>query len=145
MKKPRKTKGKNRPLTRSEIMGRVKGKNSGAEKTLRSALHARGLRFRLHRRIEGVSVDILFPGPKVAVFVDGCFWHSCPEHGTTPKSNQEYWLPKLEENRQRDERQNAALRRAGWKVIRVWEHDCKRLSEQTVGKIVEACRSRSRQ
>jgi DNA mismatch endonuclease (patch repair protein) len=145
MKKPRKTKGKNRPLTRSEIMGRVKGKNSGAEKTLRSALHARGLRFRLHRRIEGVSVDILIPGPKVAIFVDGCFWHCCPEHGTTPQSNQEYWLPKLKENRQRDERQNAGLQRAGWKVIRVWEHDCKRLSEQTVGKIVEACRSRSRQ
>ncbi len=142
MTKPRKA-NKARSLTRSEIMGRVKGKNSGAEMILRSALHARGLRFRLHRRIEGVSVDILFPGPKVAVFVDGCFWHCCPVHGTTPKTNSDYWIPKLKENRRRDERQSGILTRAGWKVIRVWEHDCKQLSEEKVEEIVETCRSRS--
>lgn len=128
-----------RPLTRSEIMGRVKAKNSSAEMNLRSALHARGLRYRLHRRVEGVSVDILFPGPKVAVFVDGCFWHNCPRHGTTPKTNREYWLPKLEENRRRDERQNDTLRQAGWHVIRVWEHDCKPPSDDLIDAIVEAC------
>lgn len=140
MKKVGKSKSRSQPLTRSEIMARVKGKDSGAEKILRSALHARGLRFRLHRRIEGVSVDIVFPGPKVAVLVDGCFWHCCPLHGTAPKSNRDYWLPKLEENRRRDERQNEALRRAGWRVMRVWEHDCKQLSELVIDRIVEACR-----
>ena len=129
-----------RPLTRSEIMGRVKSKDSGAEKNLRSALHARGLRFRLHRRVEGVSVDLLFPGPRVAIFVDGCFWHNCPLHGTTPKTNRGYWLPKLEENRLRDERQSEALRQAGWHVIRIWEHDCKPPTEGLVEAIVEACR-----
>ena len=124
-------------------MGRVKSKDTSAEKMIRSALHARGLRFRLHRRIEGVSVDILFPGPKVAVFVDGCFWHSCPQHGTTPKTNQDYWLPKLEKNRERDERQSEALRRAGWQVIRVWEHDCQPLSETVIEMIARACSGRT--
>src|SRR5581483_5902351 len=71
-----------RPLTRSEHMTRVKPKNSLAERALRSALHAAGLRFRLHRRVEGVTVDIVFPGPRVGIFVDGCFWHGCPEHAT---------------------------------------------------------------
>lgn len=143
MKKVGRAKDDSRSLTRSEIMRRVKGKDSLAERSLRSALHARGLRFRLHRRVEGISVDILFPGPKVAVFVDGCFWHCCPLHGTTPESNRDYWLPKLEENRRRDKLQNEVLWQAGWAVIRVWEHDCKRLSESVVDGIVEACRNRT--
>ncbi len=131
-----------RPLTRSEIMGRVKSKNSRAERLLRSALHVTGLRFRLHRRVERVAVDILFPGPKVAVLVDGCFWHGCPKHATYPKSNQDYWLPKLAENKERDADQSARLRKAGWRVIRVWEHDCLPPSARVVGRIVEACRTR---
>jgi DNA mismatch endonuclease (patch repair protein) len=105
--KSKSTKTRRKPLTRSEIMSRVKSRNSKAERALRSALHAAGLRFRLHRRVEGVTVDIIFPGPKVAVLVDGCFWHGCPTHATYPKSNQDYWLPKLAENRDRDERQSA--------------------------------------
>ena len=129
-----------KPLTRSEIMRRVKSKDSEAELALRSALHAGGLRFRLHRRIEGVTVDIVFHGPKVAVFVDGCFWHGCPKHATYPKSNQDYWLPKLEENKDRDKRQTARLRKAGWKVIRVWEHDCLPPARRVVARIADACR-----
>jgi DNA mismatch endonuclease (patch repair protein) len=131
-----------KPLTRSEIMSRVKSKDSGAERTLRSALHAKGLRFRLHRRAEGVTVDIIFPGQRVAVLVDGCFWHGCPKHATYPKSNQDYWLPKLAENRCRDKQQSARLRRAGWRLIRVWEHDCLPPSARVVARIVEACRTR---
>lgn len=129
-----------RPLTRSEIMSRVKGKDSTAERALRSALHAAGLRFRLHRRIEGVTVDIVFPRPKVAVFIDGCFWHGCPKHATFPKSNEDYWLPKLKENKARDRRQTARLRRAGWTVIRVWEHDCLPPASRVVARIAIACR-----
>lgn len=131
-----------RPLTRSEIMSRVRSKDSRAERSLRSALHLEGLRFRLHRRVEGVTVDILLPGPKVAVLVDGCFWHGCPRHATYPKSNQDYWLPKLAENRDRDARQAARLRKAGWRVIRVWEHDCLPPSPRVVARIVKACRTR---
>jgi len=130
------------PLTRSEIMSRVKSKNSQAERSLRSALHVEGLRFRLHRRVEGVTVDILFPGPKVAVLVDGCFWHGCPKHATYPKSNQDYWLPKLAENKKRDADQSARLRKAGWRVIRVWEHDCLPPASRVVARIVETCRTR---
>lgn len=111
-------------MTRSEIMSRVRTKNSEPEQALRSALHRRGLRFRLHKRVEGIAVDIVFSQARVGVFVDGCFWHGCPEHATYPKSNTRYWLPKLEENRVRDQRQSGRLRRAGWRVIRVWEHDC---------------------
>lgn len=124
------------PLTRSEIMKRVRNKDSGAELALRSALHAEGLRFRLHRRVEGVTVDIIFPGQKVAVFVDGCFWHGCPEHATFPKSNQDYWLPKLSENKERDERQSNRLRESGWDVIRVWAHEDSKLVAKKIARIV---------
>jgi len=136
----RNPKGRRRPLTRSEIMSRVKSRDSAAERALRSALHARGQRYRLHHRVEGITVDIVFPGPEVAVFVDGCFWHGCPKHATFPKSNQGYWLPKLAENRERDKRQASKLRKAGWTVIRVWEHDCLPPATRVVTRIVKACR-----
>lgn len=129
-----------KPLTRSEIMSRVRSKGSGAERALRSVLHAEALRFRLHRRVEGVAVDILFSGSKVAVLVDGCFWHGCPKHATYPKSNQGYWLPKLAENKDRDKRQSACLRSAGWRLIRVWEHDCLPPAPRVISCIVKACR-----
>lgn len=98
------------------------------EVALRSALHARGLRFRKDHRLpvgEGVAVrpDIVFTAARVAVFVDGCFWHSCPEHATTPKRNAEFWRQKLTRNVQRDQRDTAALEAAGWTVMRVWEHE----------------------
>lgn len=143
-KKPKRVLTRTRPLTRSERMSRVRGKHSSAERALRSALHARGLRFRLHRRIEGIAVDIVFPGSGVAVFVDGCFWHSCPKHATFPKTNQSYWQPKLAENRERDRRQTARLRAAGWIVIRVWEHQCLPPADRTVKRIVRACRAEPR-
>jgi DNA mismatch endonuclease, patch repair protein len=126
------------PLTRSEIMKRVKNKNSSAELSFRSALYEKGLRFQLHRRVEGVTVDIVFPGPKVAVFVDGCFWHGCPDHATFPKSNQDYWLPKLAENKERDERQSNRLRESGWDVIRVWEHEDPKLAAEKINRIVRS-------
>jgi DNA mismatch endonuclease (patch repair protein) len=97
------------------------------ELALRSALHRSGLRFRKDLRIKlgafAARPDIVFTKRKVAVFVDGCFWHSCPDHGTRPKSNTEYWLPKLEANVARDRRNDAALEAAGWTVLRVWEHE----------------------
>ncbi|MBX3375237.1 MAG: very short patch repair endonuclease [Phycisphaeraceae bacterium] len=118
----------------------MRGKNSAAERSLRSALHAEGLRFRLHRRVEGIAADIVFPSPRVAVFVDGCFWHGCPEHATFPKTNKDYWLPKLAENRERDSRQTKRLQTAGWTVFRVWEHECLPPDARVVQRIVVACR-----
>ena len=70
-----------------------------------------------------VRPDLAFPGPKVAVFVDGCFWHSCPLHGNTPGTNRDYWEPKLRGNRERDGSVTEALVAEGWVVVRVWEHD----------------------
>lgn len=96
------------------------------EVRLRSALHRRGLRFRknLLLRLGAVRVrpDVVFPARKVAVFVDGCFWHRCPEHGVSPRSNAAYWQVKLDGNVARDMRVTAQLQAHGWVVIRVWEH-----------------------
>lgn len=96
------------------------------EVVLRSALHRAGHRFRkdLYVRLGTVRmhIDVAFTRRKVAVFVDGCFWHCCPLHGTEPKSNTSYWGPKLRANVERDARASAALEAEGWTVLRVWEH-----------------------
>ncbi len=97
------------------------------EVALRSLLHRSGLRFRKDhaiRRSDGrpVHCDIVFTRRKLAVFVDGCFWHCCPEHGTVPKSNQDYWIPKLRRNVGRDKATGLGLQEAGWQVLRFWEH-----------------------
>jgi DNA mismatch endonuclease, patch repair protein len=97
------------------------------EMALRRALHAQGLRYRKDYRLdlEGARVrpDIAFTARRLAVFVDGCFWHACPEHGTKPAANTWYWGPKLTRNVERDRAADAALLAAGWRVVRVWEHE----------------------
>jgi DNA mismatch endonuclease, patch repair protein len=105
-----------------------RSRDTAPEVAVRSALHRLGLRFRkdLHIRIggpRGVRTDIAFPRQYVAVFVDGCYWHSCPLHGHIPRSNTDYWQAKLKRNAERDVRNNEALRDAGWTVVRVWEHE----------------------
>lgn len=96
------------------------------EAMVRSLLHRRGLRFRKDYLIsvDGVRThpDIVFTRWRLAVYIDGCFWHRCPEHGTTPASNVDYWVPKLKRNVERDHRATAALESAGWTVRRIWEH-----------------------
>jgi DNA mismatch endonuclease, patch repair protein len=97
------------------------------ELALRSALHARGLRYRADFpiRVPGrrlVRVDIAFPRQRIAVFVDGCFWHCCPDHGTTPSSNEGYWGPKLKRNVERDREVDSALAAHGWTPMHIWEH-----------------------
>lgn len=108
-------------------MRRVRSKNTGPEMALRKLLFASGLRYRVHYKPKAVSlgradIDIAFPGRKLAVFIDGCFWHSCPDHGTIPKANRDWWAEKLQSNRARDERVTAALIAAGWDVLRLWTH-----------------------
>ena len=96
------------------------------EIALRSALHRAGFRYRCDLRIDlpggRVRPDIVFTRRKVAVFVDGCFWHCCPEHGSKPAVNQGYWSPKLARNVERDTRNTALLQEAVWTVLRIWEH-----------------------
>ncbi len=107
-------------------MSRQRSQDTGPELQLRQALFRLGLRYRLHRRpdpsVRRVA-DIVFVSPKVAVFVDGCFWHRCPEHGTTPSVNVDYWQAKLDGNVTRDRDTDRRLEAAGWRVIRVWEHE----------------------
>jgi DNA mismatch endonuclease (patch repair protein) len=106
---------------RSKIMSAIRSRNTMPEIILRKALFARGLRFRTDYGKE--RIDIAFPGKKIAVFVDGCFWHGCPIHSHTPKSNEAYWTLKLRRNMERDIMKNERLRETGWKVIRFWEHE----------------------
>ena len=97
------------------------------ELALRHALHRLGYRYRKDYRLDldsgrRVRPDIVFTARKLAVFVDGCFWHACPEHGSKPKVNEWYWNPKLVRNVERDRINDASLKLAGWTVIRLWEH-----------------------
>ena len=117
-------------------------RDTRCEVALRSALHRRGLRFRKdHPIVAGdvrVRPDVVFTRAKVAVFVDGCFWHGCPDHCHLPKRNLDYWLPKLDANRARDERVTAALRSAGWRVVRVWEHEPPDAAAAAIATLVRA-------
>lgn len=129
-------------------MKATRQRDTGAEIALRSELHARGLRYRVHRRIvPGVrrEADVVFGPTKVAVFVDGCFWHCCPIHGSMPRANARWWREKLEKNERRDRDTDRRLQRAGWKVVRVWEHDDPRKAADRVRRAVLSRRSSDRQ
>jgi DNA mismatch endonuclease (patch repair protein) len=113
---------------RSANMRANRRSDTKPELALRSALHRQGYRFRKDHRLDlgdgaRVRPDIAFTARKVAVFVDGCFWHVCPEHGRDPAVNEWYWAPKLRRNVERDRAADAALAAAGWQVVRVWEHE----------------------
>jgi DNA mismatch endonuclease, patch repair protein len=101
--------------------------DTAPELALRSELHVRGLRFRKDHRVDltdcAVRPDVVFTRARVAVFIDGCFWHRCPLHATDPKANSDYWGPKLRANAARDRRVDDALSAAGWTVVRIWEHE----------------------
>lgn len=125
-------------------MARVRQQGTGAEMELRRALHAMGLRYRVHvpllskpRRV----ADIVFPGPRVAVFVDGCFWHGCPEHATWPKKNADFWREKIEANRARDADTNSRLEQLGWEVVRIWSHEA---AADAAGRIARIVRERKK-
>ncbi|HEU4392017.1 MAG TPA: very short patch repair endonuclease [Solirubrobacterales bacterium] len=108
------------------VMRGNRGEDTAPERALRSELHRRGLRFRKHvapQRGLRCRADVVFPRQKIAVFVDGCFWHGCPVHGRAPRKNSGYWSSKLRLNAERDARNDRVLGQAGWRVIRVWEHE----------------------
>ena len=137
---------------RSEVMSRIRGRgNKDTELALARLLRAHGITgWRRHVEVRGRAVlrrgpnskaaqqrrptfrvrpDFIFPKRKLAIFVDGCFWHACPIHATKPKNNAAFWLEKLAGNRHRDARVTRTLRRAGWRVLRLWEHELARKNE----------------
>lgn len=130
----------------SKRMRRNPRRDTAPEIALRSALHAQGVRFRkdlpvrLASRV--VRPDIAFARARVAVFVDGCFWHRCPLHGDVPRANSEYWGPKLERNVERDRIVDRALAEEGWTVVRAWEHEPVEEASSRVVEALEAARTR---
>lgn len=113
------------PLIRKR-MQRQRRKDTALEMSVRRELHAAGVRYRVDVRPEPdlrTRGDIVWRGRKVVVFLDGCFWHRCPEHSTTPKNNSAWWTDKIDSNVQRDRKADERLRERGWRVLRFWEHE----------------------
>jgi DNA mismatch endonuclease, patch repair protein len=126
------------PAARRVMRGNRK-RDTRPELALRHAVRQIGLRYRLGRHpIVGRigTADLVFPAARVAVFLDGCFWHGCPEHFVQPHTNPGYWGPKIERNRQRDEEVDAILAAAGWATVRVWEHENPEAAARRVGDVV---------
>jgi DNA mismatch endonuclease, patch repair protein len=128
-------------------MHRQRRKDTQPELAVRRLLHADGLRYRLGVAVPGMrrrTIDIAFPGAKVAVFVDGCFWHGCPDHATWPVSNAAWWAKKLNGNRDRDQMTSENLRSLGWEVLRFWEHEHPRVVVDVIEKVVRGRRADAR-
>jgi DNA mismatch endonuclease, patch repair protein len=125
----------------SNRMRRQRERDTLPEIVVRRHLHRAGLRFRVAVPVPGRSrrsIDIAFTRLRIAVFVDGCFWHRCPAHGTSPRTNGEWWNAKLERNVERDLDTNSALVAAGWRVIRVWEHEAR--DAAVLDRLIKVCR-----
>jgi DNA mismatch endonuclease (patch repair protein) len=131
----------------SRRMASVRQKNTDAEIALRRALFRIGLRYRVNFRVLTKPrrvADIVFPARKIAVFVDGCFWHGCPKHASWPKRNSEFWRQKIEANRIRDADTNFRLRRMGWIVLRFWEHESPIAAAEIVANQIASAKAISR-
>lgn len=126
-------------------MSAARRQDTKPEIDLRRILHARGFRYRVAYPVPGRprrTVDIAFTRVKVAVFLDGCFWHGCPEHGTVPSANRAWWVIKLEANAARDQDSTAFLESQGWMVLRFWEHEPPGVVADLVAASVSARRAR---
>lgn len=141
---PKLPKAKRPPLTRSENMARIRAKDTEPEMRVRRALWAAGLRYRLHdRRLPGCP-DLVFPGRRTVVQVQGCFWHAhegC-DNFRLPKTRSEWWAAKLERNKERDAEARAKLAAAGWRVLVVWE--CETASTRRLAALIECLRRHAR-
>ncbi|UNB51498.1 very short patch repair endonuclease [Mycolicibacterium sp. YH-1] len=125
------------------VMQSNKSRDTKPEKALRSAVHALGLRYRVSAKpLAGLrrTADMVFPTAKVAVFLDGCFWHGCPQHHTVASANAKFWADKVEGNRTRDRDTDERLAQAGWVSVRVWEHEDPVEAADRVREIVRARR-----
>lgn len=124
------------PDQRSLRMGQVRQTGTDIELRLRKALWSAGFRYHLRAaRVLPGRPDIVFVTAKVAIFVDGCFWHGCPLHGTRPKSNAQFWREKIERNRERDRQVDCQLTQAGWSVVRLWQHEVQKDLEGCIRRI----------
>lgn len=124
----------------SARMSRQASKDTAAELAVRRLLHAGGLRYRVEYPVPGMArrrIDVAFTRAKVAVLIDGCFWHGCPEHATHPKSNAEWWRRKLDRNMARDRETTEHLAAEGWLVLRFWEHEAPEEVAVRVGATVQ--------
>ncbi|MCH0567407.1 very short patch repair endonuclease [Streptomyces sp. MUM 2J] len=128
---------------RSRNMAAIKRRDTGPERAIRTLLHAAGRRYRVDLRLDlpggRPRPDIAFTRARVAVFIDGCFWHCCPQHGRRPQVNADYWALKLERNVARDRAADEALLSAGWAVVRIWEHEA---PDEAVARIASALDAR---
>ncbi|MFE2966166.1 very short patch repair endonuclease [Streptomyces sp. NPDC059340] len=118
-------------------MSRQGSRDTAPEIAVRRLLHRAGLRYRVNVPVPGMprrTIDIVFGRVKVAIFLDGCFWHGCPVHATRPKANAEWWRAKLDKNMARDRETTDHLRAAGWTVMRFWEHE----SAEDVARLIAA-------
>ncbi len=131
------------PLSRSENMARIRGADTTPELRLRTALAAIGFVQDASARAPVGRPDVVLGTTRVAVFIDGCFWHGCPVHYVRPRSRGEFWAQKLVENVTRDRRQTLALEAAGWRVVRAWEHDVFEHLEPVVERVRLAARGQS--
>ncbi len=128
------------PATRSRMMAAVKGKNTKPELVIRSALHARGFRFRLHRKDLPGRPDLVFTGRGAVIFIHGCFWHGHDCHlFRWPKSREDFWRDKVGTNIKRDRRQRAALAEAGWRIGVVWECALKGKTRLPFDSVIDEC------
>jgi DNA mismatch endonuclease (patch repair protein) len=128
-------------------MQRQRRRDTAPELAIRRILHAQGMRFFVDRKVLPElrsKADLVFPRAKVAVFIDGCFWHRCPDHGTTPKSNHAWWVDKFATTVARDHRVDEFLRSSGWWVIRVWEHADAELAAQLISTSVRETNAKER-
>ena len=119
---------------RSDLMSRIRSKNTAPEIALRHSLRRLGVRYRSYRRIAGATVDIVLLGRRTVIFAHGCFWHGCPKHFQAPKSKAAFWKRKIAINRARDLRQVSALKRMGWRVLVIWEHDLQKDPHRVVAR-----------
>ncbi|MHB1403687.1 MAG: very short patch repair endonuclease [Thiobacillus sp.] len=131
------------PEVRSRLMAHIKGVDTRPECRFRKALWAAGLRYRLRPKLPG-RPDLAFSSARVAIFIDGCFWHVCPLHGHVPKSNVDYWRQKLARNQERDHAVNALLVTLGWLPVRLWEHEIQKDLTGCVARVAELVRFRAK-
>jgi DNA mismatch endonuclease (patch repair protein) len=123
-------------------MRQQRRRDTRPELALRRALHARGLRFRVHADWLPGRPDVVLTRAKIAIFVDGCFWHGCPQHSVTPRANRGFWVEKIATNQERDRRKDAMLTELGWAPLHVWEHEDPAIA---VERVVNAWRTRLEQ
>jgi len=130
--------------TRNKMLGN-RNRDTKPELRVRSLVHKRGMRYRVnHRPLPRVrrTADLVFRPARVAVFIDGCYWHGCPKHYTEPKTNTEYWREKIDRNKGRDRETDDLLAAEGWTVLRFWEHDDPETVAATIERSVRLRRKR---